>query len=227
MAEIITLPNLRDSSLLAYWRLEGNSNDVQGTYNGTDTAITYSLANGKFGQGAGFNGTSSKIATALTLNTYSNFSISTWVRATSQANEQLIFANDGAGFDNSFQIGIGPEKNSTGLGTNKRFEVDYQRASDSSRLFCTDTIDIPINTWISYCFTYDGSNMRLYRDGNLVATTALASATFSSTVVTIGSRGADRYWNGAIDDIAIYSRALTANEAKEIYNLQSSFFQLF
>ena len=48
------------TKLLAH--LNGNSNDSSGNANnGSDTNITYSLANGKLGQGAGFNGSSSLI----------------------------------------------------------------------------------------------------------------------------------------------------------------------
>ena len=44
------------------YHLSGNSNDSSGnSTNGTDTAITYSLANGRFGQGASGNGTTSEI----------------------------------------------------------------------------------------------------------------------------------------------------------------------
>lgn len=226
MAEIITLPNLRDSSLLAYWRLEGNSNDVQGTYNGTDTAITYSLANGKFGQGADFNGTTSKISTSLTINTYSNLSISAWVNPDNQNDGAVMFANDTPGFDNSLQMGVRPEVNAYGI--TKKFSMIYQRNSDATRHGVSDTADIEASVWTNYVFTYDGSNMKLYRNGLLVDTTALSSAVFSSTAVTLGfNTGSGRCWDGKLDDIAIYSRALTANEAKEIYNLQSSFFQLF
>lgn len=66
-------------TIKAQWRFNGNSNDSSGNgYNGTNTNITFSQANGKVNQGAGFaNG---KITT-----TYSNsFStISFWIRLNS------------------------------------------------------------------------------------------------------------------------------------------------
>ena len=43
--------------------LNGKSTDSSGNgNNGTNSNITYSLANGKFGQGAGFNGSSNSIS---------------------------------------------------------------------------------------------------------------------------------------------------------------------
>ena len=56
---------LRDN-IVAYYKLDGNSNDSVGTNNGTDTAITYSVANGKINQGAGYNGSTSKITISNT-----------------------------------------------------------------------------------------------------------------------------------------------------------------
>ncbi len=59
--ELFTYPLFLDANLVAYWRMEGNSNDSKGSNNGTDSNITYSNANGRFGQGAAFNGTTSSI----------------------------------------------------------------------------------------------------------------------------------------------------------------------
>lgn len=56
------LPNSNTKLLL---HLNGSSADSSGNNNnGTDTSITYSQANGKFGQGAGFDSTSDKILIA-------------------------------------------------------------------------------------------------------------------------------------------------------------------
>lgn len=48
-----------DANLKGYWRFDGNSNDAKGTYNGTDTAMSYSSAAPKFVQNAVFAGTPS------------------------------------------------------------------------------------------------------------------------------------------------------------------------
>jgi hypothetical protein len=40
---------------VAYWKLDGDSNDAVGSNNGSDINVTYSTANGKVNQGAGFN----------------------------------------------------------------------------------------------------------------------------------------------------------------------------
>ncbi|NTW31353.1 MAG: hypothetical protein HGB12_01740, partial [Bacteroidetes bacterium] len=66
------------TGLVSYWDMEGNSNDLWGSSNGTNTSITFSSANGKISQGAGFNGSSSKITGTVTMPT-SAYTVSAWL----------------------------------------------------------------------------------------------------------------------------------------------------
>ena len=77
--ELFQTPLYNDPSLVSYWRFEGNSIDSKSANNGLDTAITYSPANGKFGQGASFNGSNSRIITASATLTNS-ITWSLWIR---------------------------------------------------------------------------------------------------------------------------------------------------
>ena len=56
---------LSDANLLSYYPLDGNANDRKGGQNGVGTAIMYGANFGKFGQGAGYNGSSSYISTPI------------------------------------------------------------------------------------------------------------------------------------------------------------------
>jgi hypothetical protein len=88
-----------NNSIKAYWRLDGNSNDVSGNaHTGTDANITYSLMNGKFNQGAGFNATSSKITTSANIGISGNaaFTISFWVYFTAITNHAEVILEWGA-----------------------------------------------------------------------------------------------------------------------------------
>ncbi|HYI80355.1 MAG TPA: LamG-like jellyroll fold domain-containing protein [Thermoleophilaceae bacterium] len=60
--------------------------------------------------------------------------------------------------------------------------------------------------------TYDGANARLYVNGSQVATTALTGAISApSNALTIGAwDNTQEFLNGTIDDVAVYSSALTA-----------------
>jgi glucose/arabinose dehydrogenase len=70
------------------------------------------------------------------------------------------------------------------------------------------------NTWSHLAFTYDGATTRLYVNGTQVATAALTgNALTSSSPLRIGGNSVWGEWfSGAIDEVRIYNRALTATE---------------
>ena len=74
--------------------------------------------------------------------------------------------------------------------------------------------------WISFCLVIDGTTMKYYRNGILTDNTT-SSATLladgSLGDLTIGTYGGGFLFNGQVDDIAIYNRALTAAEVLQVY----------
>src|SRR5664280_2692195 len=82
------------TSLLSYFRMEGDSTDYWGSNNGTDTAITYNSGNGKVNQGAGFNGSTSKITmSGCPITGSGNFSIFVWVKTSSTGARKEIVSS--------------------------------------------------------------------------------------------------------------------------------------
>jgi hypothetical protein len=82
--------------------------------------------------------------------------------------------------------------------------------------------DLGSSAWIHLVGTYDGANWKLYRNGTLVATQAdpVGALAVNDADWAIGSTGngwADPF-SGSIDEVAIYSTALTANQIKGHYN---------
>jgi hypothetical protein len=76
------------------------------------------------------------------------------------------------------------------------------------------------NTWTHLAATYDGSTIRLYVNGTQSASRVQAGAITTSTqALTIGGNplfGA--YWTGAIDEVRVYGRALSAGEIQTDMN---------
>ncbi len=70
-----------------------------------------------------------------------------------------------------------------------------------------------IGVWYHICLTYDGTTARLYTDGINVATESKIWDLVSSRA-HIGRQVNDaaEFWDGAIDDVRIYNKALTQNE---------------
>lgn len=79
----------------------------------------------------------------------------------------------------------------------------------------------PINVWHHVVGTFDGNaTYHIYVDGVLAdgdTTGGLAAYTGDSTTIYIGQRGDGRYFNGALDDLRIYNRALSATEIQVLY----------
>jgi fibronectin type 3 domain-containing protein len=74
------------------------------------------------------------------------------------------------------------------------------------------TATLNLNSWVHLATTYDGTNIRLYVDGALVATQAAAGTiTVSTGVLRIGGNSVfpGEFFQGRIDEVRIYNRALT------------------
>ncbi|MCE7011908.1 PQQ-dependent sugar dehydrogenase [Kibdelosporangium philippinense] len=80
--------------------------------------------------------------------------------------------------------------------------------------FVDGTAAVPANTWTHLAVTYDATTIRLYVNGNQVATVPSAgSMTVSGNPLRIGGNLIwGEYFGGLIDDIRIYNRPLSATE---------------
>ena len=76
-----------------------------------------------------------------------------------------------------------------------------------------------LNHWHHLVGVYDDTYIYIYLDGVLKDTTPIVKPTTTTGNLYIGSIPADsKYFNGAIDEVRIYNRALTASEVRYHYN---------
>ncbi|MDA8142164.1 MAG: fibronectin type III domain-containing protein [Desulfobacteraceae bacterium] len=86
-------------------------------------------------------------------------------------------------------------------------------------------------TWYYLCASYDGLTMRVYVNGNeenrqdsgAVADIGNSTDVFIGAGLNVGSVGS--FFNGAIDELRIYNRALTAPEILLLYNYTENSFE--
>ncbi len=88
----------------------------------------------------------------------------------------------------------------------------------------TDTTPMVVGTWYFLVGTYDGANLRIYKDGVQVGsfayTTALAG---NNNALAIGDRAAGgQPYSGRIDDVQIRNVAMTAAEVLAEFELLPS-----
>ncbi len=72
--------------------------------------------------------------------------------------------------------------------------------------------------WHHVAFTYDGSNIKIYYNGDVIGTCPhTGTIVESDDDLTIGTRsGRNEYFTGVMDDLVIYDRALTENEIEQL-----------
>lgn len=72
----------------------------------------------------------------------------------------------------------------------------------------------PNNTWTLWTYTCDGQNEKVYQDGLLLSTTAVNKNPILGNIVNIGRMSYPAFdaFNGKIDDVRIYNRAISLEE---------------
>jgi hypothetical protein len=113
-------------------------------------------------------------------------------------------------------------------GSGRRLEIELDGATPSGPVL-SESQDLPLNQWIQVAFISDGSTVRLYRDGKQVAEgpSRPISREQSAHVLSIGFKTGDDefnpssglavgFWDGDIGEIAIFDRALSADEILRI-----------
>jgi hypothetical protein len=179
--------------------------DSSGTgNNGTVAGATWSTA-GRFGNALSFNGTSSlvNVADSASLDLTSGMTVSAWVRPTSLSSWRTVVLKEIGG----------------GLAYGLYAHNDSSRPSAWTRIGGAErgldgTAALALNAWTHIAMTYDGANVRLFINGAQVASRAQTGAINTSTnPLRIGGNTIwGEYFNGLIDEVRIYNRALTAAE---------------
>ncbi|MGV8151337.1 MAG: Ig-like domain-containing protein [Candidatus Woesearchaeota archaeon] len=171
---------------------------------------------GKFGSGISFDGVNDYAGTG-SFNVGSSWTINLWVNPRRLvSNGAVLWAPNGNQPWSENNIG--------GL---------YASNSDIHWWFGgSQRISAPVlntNTWSMVTMTSDGSTVRLYTNGVQVGTSSV-STNFNNPLV-IAQKGIDNdeaYFNGTMDELAVWNRALSASEVSNIYSYtKTSFSPIF
>ncbi|KAH8063972.1 concanavalin A-like lectin/glucanase [Aureococcus anophagefferens] len=71
--------------------------------------------------------------------------------------------------------------------------------------------------WHHYCLVYDGADWSLYVDGAVAHTATASLNTGSENPLTIGVRDNESYLGGSVDELYVYSSALSESEIQTLY----------
>lgn len=221
-------------AIKGYWKFNGNSNDYSGLgFNGTDTNIIYSQANGVINGGAKLNGSSSKIVIAAN----SGHSISGNITISA------LFKFNTIPSANSTQMIISKEGINNNVGFNMQLDTDgavgtvgiligsYQYSGNLVYYTRTYTPLLYDTKWHLICGTFEDNLWKLYVDSILLIETAgnnIIGALVDNDKITIGcylvSGVYSRFLNGCIDELKIDSSPHTSAKIKNEYARIKGFF---
>jgi hypothetical protein len=218
------------NGLVSYWSMRTSGTTVYDEWGSNDglavNAPTFSAANGVRDNGAGFVAASSQYigmgyVAALAFETNQAFSASLWIRHT------------GSTF--SAWLGTAQDENPprkgwrmSGGGSSIGCRVAINGSTDGIDGILVDYETIPdAGTWTHYAATYSGSGkasgVKIYRDGVQVPVTVsrdnLSGPSTDATPFEIGRRAnttSRLYHDGSMDEVAVWSRALSSNEVYRI-----------
>jgi hypothetical protein len=213
------------SNLISYYQFEGDSTDSKGSNDGSDTAITYGSQYGRFGQGAIFNGSTSKVAIGhpATLANIFNAggSFSGWVYPTDVVTAADRVYDKLPASTHGHHLYLSSKSGGVCYLT---FAVGW---SGGSANWITTDRAVTVNTWNHIVVTYNGSSTAndpiCYINGATVALTESSSPSGSigndtNDDLYLGATdGTTRTLTGSMDDLAFFSQVLTAAQVKTLY----------
>jgi len=210
---------LPSTSLEGYWNMDSDASDSSGNELHGTIVGDVSLTSGKFENAYSFGGYNDyiEIPDSQLLDLSNELTISTWVNhsSTPLKSWETILAKG----DNSYRLhlcGFG----FCGAGNDSSFAFGANGLSVSN---LSSNVIPEANTWYNIVTTYDGATIKIYVNG-VLKNSANVTGSIQTNNYGLGIAynnekfQENRYWNGLIDDVAIWNRALTQTEITALYN---------
>lgn len=209
------VPNYVPSNgLLAYWPFSGNTNDQTTNANHltNNGATLVADRNGTANAAYSFNGAGNyleKTVPSFVFSPSGTFSVSFWINRPSTSGGVAMMSGSGTA-NNFIWLFSGSAANNT-FGTNKQ---------QSAWIWANSPY--VVNQWEHYVCMFINGVMRIYRNGVLETSATYSHTGALSTVLPfyIGKDIGTSYFNGSIDDVAIWNRSLTNCEIQKMYTSQ-------
>ena len=190
---------------VAYYPFTGNANDAVGSNHGTVNGAT--LTADRFGNANSaysFDGVNDKITAPIATTVTNNFSLTGWVKVNSIGTDQVLFYNG-----NSSLNGYGFYLSTTGT---------LYVLHGGINLYSTSFV-VTANQWIFLAMVHQSGNTKVYVNGaevysNATSTPNVPGDLFYMSSNTIGTE----YFNGSMDEIKIFSTALTPAQVLSDFN---------
>lgn len=197
------------NGLVSYWKADqtsGNLVDSVGSNTGTNNN-TVTFAAGKLNNCAVFNGSNQNFSVGTSLFTsYTGLTINLWV------NLDIIDTFQG------FMWKSDDTTYSIGLRVTDANKISAQITTGTETGITANT-SLTTATWYMATVNYDGANINLYLNAAVDATAVPKTGNLktSADTVYLGSQVNNTYLDGKLDEVGVWSRALTETEIKYLW----------
>jgi len=234
--------------LVGHWSFDGTDMDGNRALDRSGQGNTGALTNGpkkvagKIGQALDFDGVNDYVnaGTGSSLSLLGPVTISAWIypRTFGGASKGRIVVRGTSGIAHSVGFSVNNSDITAGLSFGSHYDVSTLQTYSSNNT-------ITLNTWQHVTVTWDGTTDRTKvlfyvngiktgrqdnGDGSDGSVTRVSDSTCSLLIGVQGGDGGDcnvdngtRDFNGQIDEVRIYNRALTPDEIKRLYKIGSTF----
>lgn len=214
-----------DANCVGAWYLNGTSGETDRSSNGEDLTLSGTMARETDVPG-GYSGYSRNNTSSSANYLYAddggstdlsgadqNISIVGWFKIDNTSNDYYLVSKGNPVFEASYRVWFESANQRIWAG----LSIDGTSHTDAY-----GATTISTDTWYHVAVVYNDTDIRIYIDGSLDSNGSNNPKTYSSglfdssIVFRIGRSGSD-YLVGNVDDVAVFSDALSAAEVAEIY----------
>lgn len=210
------------SGLAGWWRGDGDWRDAVG---GHDAVPQFSagFASGQVGNSFNFDGADqvAQVANAPALNPTNALTLEAWIYINDfSANDGVaLFGKDGVYSERQYMVGIADLSRSGKTNVPNTWIVRAHLSVPTEFHYFDGTTVLEKQKWYHVAMTYDGAALRLYVNGVLDRSEPLTGPIIvtGQPLVIGGSVPGPWDFNGRVDELSLYHRALSANEIGAIF----------
>ena len=214
--------SLRNSlmmNIVSEWKLDGNGKDSWGS---NDCTLNAATSSNDCVQGScySFSGSAS-YASCGSVSSLSSGTVLVWIKPSgTYTASQVIMGASSGGADVSGRYNLGAIHSTV---CSSSWYTDIANGT-TAQYACSGEVynstNFPANQWVLLVVTYDGSNIKFYKNGMLINTVAqTVSGAGDAQMFSIGRIGTYNgfYYYGSIDEVRIFNAAIPISQIKQQY----------